>query len=534
MTDTIAQVGTRALMRRMLSELPEASPYAPTAEALKRANELGEKPIAATLQRFLSMPQSTMILANPSLYQLPVDCHGAEIKLDIRSFSIRGIVSEHEIVRGSITPVEVIFAGLFGRRPRKADDPAAVNSGNAAEAAEIDEAGVLGCLIDRAFDRAAARLVGPVTDLVARYPGQGPEVAVQYFSALRKAKRRLCGLSDRGLNDERRPGALLAEMIKTHMENVALGGISMYANSLLAVRPELSAADLARETAGFIAAERRRAGGAAGRRNAFEISYGLLLGRSPSAIECRILEQMGAIQTHHGSAGSNMVARYLATLHAGSVSDFFVASQMVMDSARHFGAIHDMTAFIKRLEPLSAEERDALIRHGVLGGGLPTFGHPEITAAGRSGEVEQDPRPAIYVTPLFAALDQGELTLTPHQRERLGLIQRIYQIAFVSGVVKREGQEPLRLTPNTDFGAWSVQEALGIRDPDRTFLTYIFRGFGWTMDAREQLLQKIIRPVIAPDPRIVPKAAEDHTIPELVGRFHARLTAEAPAFAGKS
>ncbi len=518
MTDTIAQVGTRAAIRRMLSELPEASPFAPTAEALKRANELGEKSIAATLQRFLSMPQSTMILANPSLYQLPVDCHGSQVKLDIRSFSIRGIVSEHEIVRGTVSPVEVIFAGLFGRRPDKPESPTGTG---------IDEAAVLACQIDRAFDRAAARLVGPVTELVARYPGPGPEVAVQYFSALRKAKRRLCGLSDRGLNDERRPGALLAEMIRTHMENVALGGISMYANSLLAVRPELSAADLARETAGFIAAERRRAGGG---RNAFEISYGLLLGRSPSAVECRILEQMGAIQIHHGSAGSNMVARYLATLHAGSVSDFFVASQMVMDSARHFGAIHDMTAFIKRLEPLDPAARDAEIRHGVLGGGLPTFGHPEITAAGRSGEVEQDPRPAIYVTPLFAALDRGELTLTPHQRERLGIIQRIYQIAFVSGVVKKEGQEPLRLTPNTDFGAWSVQEALGIRDPDRTFLTYIFRGFGWTMDAREQLLQKIIRPVIAPDPRIVPKASDDTTIPDLVGRFHARLTAGEPAF----
>jgi len=433
MTDTISQVGTRAAIRRMLSELPQASPYAPTAEALKRANELGEKPVAATLQRFLSMPQSTMILANPSLYQLPVDCKGAQVKLDIRSFSIRGIVSEHEIVRGSVGPTELIFVGLFGRRPEKRDSPAG---------AGIDEAAVLACLIDRAFHRAAERSVGPVTELVARYPGAGPEVAVQYVSALRKAKRKLCGLSDRGLNDERRPGALLAEMITTHMENVALGGISMYANSRLAQRPELSATDLARETAGFIAAERRRPGGG---RNAFEISYGLLLGRSPSVVECRILEQMGAIQTHHGSAGSNMVARYLATLHAGSVSDFFVAAQMVMDSARHFGAIHDMTAFIRRLLPLTPAARDAEIRHGVLGGGLPTFGHPEITAAGRSGEVEQDPRPAIYVTPVFAALDQGELDLTPRQRERLAILQRIYQIAFVEGVVKREGQEPLRL-----------------------------------------------------------------------------------------
>jgi hypothetical protein len=86
------------------------------------------------------------------------------------------------------------------------------------------------------------------------------------------------------------------------------------------------------------------------------------------------------------------------------------------------------------------------------------------------------------------------------------------------------------LTPNTDFGAWIVQEALGIRDPDRTFLTYVFRGFGWMMDAREQLLQKIIRPVIAPDPRIVPKSADETTIPDLVGRFHQRLAEASAAF----
>jgi hypothetical protein len=513
MTDISSPVGTRAAIRRMLEELPAASPYMPTAEALKRANELGEKPLAAALQRFLSMPQSTMILANPSLHQLPVDCHGAQVKLDIRGFSIRGIVSEDEIVRGAVGPVEVAFAGLFGRRP--------------AASAPVDEAAVLGCLIDRAFHRAADRLVGAVADFVARYPGLGPEVAIQYLSALRKAGRKQKGLADRGLNDERRPGALLAEMITTHMENVAVGGLSMYANRLWIDRPGLAVADLARETAAFLAAERRHPDGA---RGAFPISYSLLLGRSASAVECRILERMGTIQTHHGSAGSNMVARYLATLHAASVSDFFVAAQMVMDSARHFGAIHDMTAFLRRLEPLAAPERDAEIRRGVLGGGLPTFGHPEITAAGRSGEVEADPRPAIYVTPVFEALDRGELQLSAHQRERLGILQRIYQIAFVEGVVKREGQEPLRLTPNTDFGAWIVQEALGIRDPDRTFLTYVFRGFGWMMDAREQLLQKIIRPVIAPDPRIVPKSADETTIPDLVGRFHQRLAEDAAAF----
>jgi hypothetical protein len=522
MTDIMSPVGTRAAIRRMLSELPAASPYAPTAEALKRANELGETGVAAALQRFLSMPQSTMILANPSLHQIPVDCQGGQVKLDIRSFAIRGVVAEHEIVSGAVGPLEVIFVGLFGRRPE--------GPPNGISQAGVDEAGVLAALLDRAFFRACDRSVAAVADFVARFPGLGPEIAVQHFSVLRKAGRKVKGSPERGLNDERRPGALLVEMISTHMENVALGGLSMYANHLLLARPGLSAADLARETAGFVTTERQlHPGGCA----AFPVSYGLLLGRSLSAVECRIVEQMGTIQTHHGSAGSNMVARYLATLHAGSVSDFFVACQMVMDSARHFGAIHDLTAFIRRLEPLAPAERDALIRRGVLGGGLPTFGHPEITAAGRSGEVEADPRPAIYVTPLFAALDRGELALSAAQRERLGIIQRIYQIAFVEGVVKRAGEEPLRITPNTDFGAWSVQEALGIRDPDRTFLTYIFRGFGWTMDAREQLLQKIIRPVIAPDPRIVPKrdAAGDTTIPDLVGRFHDRLKADAPAFA---
>jgi excinuclease UvrABC helicase subunit UvrB len=48
------------------------------------------------------------------------------------------------------------------------------------------------------------------------------------------------------------------------------------------------------------------------------------------------------------------------------------------------------------------------------------------------------------------------------------------------------------------------------------------------MDAREQLQQKMIRPVIAPDPKIVPKSSEDATIPDLVGRVHRRLTQDEP------
>jgi len=239
---------------------------------------------------------------------------------------------------------------------------------------------------------------------------------------------------------------------------------------------------------------------------------------------------MGTIQIHHGSAGSSMVARYMATLHTFSVADFFVASQMALDGARHFGAIHDMSDFVQELEPLTPEQRSARIREKMLTGGLPTFGHPEISAAGRGNQVQQDPRPAIYIDPVFNAIDAGELTVSPRQVERLSIARLIYLTAFVNGVLKpgKEDAPPLRLTANTDFGAWCVQEALGVEEPDRTLLTYIFRGFGWMMDAREQLQQKMIRPVIAPDPKIVPKSSDDPTIPDLVARVHKRLVTDDP------
>jgi hypothetical protein len=48
------------------------------------------------------------------------------------------------------------------------------------------------------------------------------------------------------------------------------------------------------------------------------------------------------------------------------------------------------------------------------------------------------------------------------------------------------------------------------------------------MDAREQLQQKMIRPVIAPNPKIVPKSNDDPTIPDLVARTHKRLTQDDP------
>ena len=190
-----------------------------------------------------------------------------------------------------------------------------------------------------------------------------------------------------------------------------------------------------------------------------------------------------------------------------------------------------MTAFIKELEEIPEGDQVRIVREKVMMGGLPTFGHPEISAAGRGNQIQQDPRAAIYLSPFFDAIDQKSLSLSNRQLERLKIVQRIYQIAFIEGLTKpdQEDRPPLRLTPNTDFGAWCVQEGLGVDDPDRTLLTYIFRGFGWIMDAREQLQQRIMRPVVAPHPDIIPAVDNDPTVPDQVVNVHNRL-AEDEAF----
>jgi citrate synthase len=259
--------------------------------------------------------------------------------------------------------------------------------------------------------------------------------------------------------------------------------------------------------------------------DAFQSFFAMLLQRPVSSDEARILGRLGAIQVHHGSAGSNMVARYLATLHTRSVSDLFTASQMALDCGRHFGAISDMTDFVLVLERTSAPERDGVIRTRILKGNLPTFGHPEIAAAGRENHLEMDPRPALYLAPLFEAIDSGNITVNATIQKRLALLERIYQIALVEGVEKSTGSGRLRLTPNTDFGAWIVQEVLGIEESDRTLLSYAYRGFGWMMDVREQLQQPIIRPVIPPYPAMVPGPSADRAIPSIISSIHERFVA---------
>ena len=494
---------------KTFSVMPAAPDFNPVKQAIARAEELGEKQIATTLGYFSTMPASTAIIANPVLHHTPVDCNGTQITLDIRSFTIRGTVPESDIVAGKVGPFDVIFTGLFGE------------PGDSKELAHF--------INQKFFESLSGTTIEDVTAFVRKYPGLGPEVAIHHFAILAKARLGREEHGDRGIHDERDAESLLIEMITLHMGNVAVGGVSAYLNHLITNNPNVAEEQLVASTRIFIDEEVKE------NRNAFEVSYSLILGHHANDHERQILERMGTIQIHHGSAGSSMVARYMATLHTFSVADFFIASQMALDGARHFGAIHDMSDFVQELEPLNAAKRSERIKEKMLTGGLPTFGHPEIAAAGRGNQVQQDPRPAIYIDPVFNAIDAGELNISERQFERLSIARLIYLTAFVNGVLKpgKEDSPPLRLTANTDFGAWCVQEALGVDEPDRTLLTYIFRGFGWMMDAREQLQQKMIRPVIAPDPKIVPKSSDDPTIPDLVARVHKRLTQDEPFKARK-
>src|SRR5829696_7733376 len=427
---------------KIFAVVPPPPDYNPVKQAIAKAEELGEKPIATTLGYFSTMPASTGIIANPVLHHTPVDCNGTTITLDIRSFTIRGTVSESDIVAGKIGPIDVIFTGLFGAPGDTKNLAAFVNQ--------------------KFFHSLSESTIGDIAAFVRKFRGLGPEVAMHHFAILGKAKLGREEHQERGIHDERDPESLLIEMITLHMENVAVGGVSAYMNHLLTDNPQVTQEELVASTRRFIDEESKQ------RRNAFEVSYSLILGHHANEHERLILERMGTIQIHHGSAGSSMVARYMATLHTFSVADFFIASHMALDGARHFGAIHDMSDFVQELEPLSPEQRAERVREKMLGGGLPTFGHPEIAAAGRGNLVQQDPRPAIYIDPVFKAIDAGQLSINGRQHERLSIARLIYLTAFVQGVLKpgREDSPPLRVTDNTDIGAGCVQEAMRIKEAD--------------------------------------------------------------------
>ena len=109
-------------------------------DALQSAGQLDEQDITNALKAFSTMPQSTNVFANPVLHHAKVDCDGADITLHIRSFGIRGVIQESEIVASGPAPADVIFVGLFGRRPEKVEN-------------NFDEEVVLRELINRKFYR---------------------------------------------------------------------------------------------------------------------------------------------------------------------------------------------------------------------------------------------------------------------------------------------------------------------------------------------------------------------------------------------
>jgi citrate synthase len=459
------------------SEVPPKPEYNPVRKAIDASKDRPE--VAAALEPFRSMPPSTAILANPVRHHQRIAVRGGDLELDIRSFTVRGLLFEEDIISGTADAIRVIFVGLFGRNPTEE------------ETLRFHE------YLRGSLELGVRNCFETTRDFMKRFPQASPDIAIQHMASIRKAGRKIGQVQS-----ARPPAELLAEMIEVHMENVAVAALAsaMRFGSPTAIpRPDI--------------------------RDAFQYLFSMLLRRFPNPDESRILGQLGAIQVHHGSAGSNMVARYLAALHTRSVSDLFTASQMALDSGRHFGAISDMTDFVAILERAPELERDDLIRGRILQGNLPTFGHPEIGAAGREDHLEMDPRPALYLAPLFEAIDGGTVTVPSRVLKRVALLERIYQIALVEGVEKSTGTGRLRLTPNTDFGAWLVQEVLGIEEPDRTLLSYAYRGFGWMMDVREQLQQPIIRPVIPPDPAILANFPTGDVVTAAITSVHNRLVA---------
>src|SRR5215218_963403 len=186
---------------KIFAMVPPPPEHNPVKQAVARAEELGEKSIATTLGYFTTMPASTGIIANPVLHHTPVDCNGATITLDIRSFTIRGTVPESDIVSGKVGPIDVIYTGLFGSQ-----------SGDAKE---------LAAFIDQKYCQSfSGSLIEDVAAFVKKFPGLGPEGAMHHFSILSKAKLGREEHQDRGMHDERDSESLLIDMISVHMENV--------------------------------------------------------------------------------------------------------------------------------------------------------------------------------------------------------------------------------------------------------------------------------------------------------------------------
>ena len=209
------------------SEVPVKPDHNPVKKAIESSGDRPE--VAAALKLFVSMPPSTGVLANPVRHHHPVPCGDTQVELEIRSFTIRGRLHEDDIVAGTADVWRVVGVGLFGRELTKA------------------ETKQLKAFVTGAFDTALDKPLELTAAFMKAYPKTPPDVAIQNYASVRKAQGKVGAI-----HVNRNAGELLGELIRVHMENVALAGAASYMRSVLKKSPKMTAGALKKATVQFI------------------------------------------------------------------------------------------------------------------------------------------------------------------------------------------------------------------------------------------------------------------------------------------
>jgi hypothetical protein len=152
------------------SEVPPKSAYNPVRKAIEASKDRPE--VAAALKLFSSMPPSTAILANPVRHHQRISVRSGDLELDIRSFTVRGLLFEEDIVSGRADAIRVIFVGLFGRFPSEEE----------AKAFHEYLRGSVELGVQRSFET--------ICDFMKRFPEASPDVAILHWASIRKATQK--------------------------------------------------------------------------------------------------------------------------------------------------------------------------------------------------------------------------------------------------------------------------------------------------------------------------------------------------------
>jgi hypothetical protein len=94
--------------------------------------------------------------------------------------------------------MRVVFVGLFDRLPGPRD------------------ATLFTKFVSASFEAGLTKSLRTTADFMKRFPKASPDIAMQHWASIRKARRTIGPI-----NALRPPDKLLAEMIEIHMENVA-------------------------------------------------------------------------------------------------------------------------------------------------------------------------------------------------------------------------------------------------------------------------------------------------------------------------